>query len=154
MKYKVKLEGGELGETEFEATDLEQAESLARQWVRDGDWSESEQAELVTFTIEAEDGEEWGFKQVVGVPAEPACADRQEHDWQSPHELVGGCDNNPGVFSHGNGQLRFEEVCSNCGRYRTTITATVPSQAPPAPECATYREPDEESLAWVAETEE
>ena len=154
MKYLITIEGGELGETHIEATDLEQAEELARDWVLDGDWSKCERAELVTCSIEAEDGEEFVFEQAVGGPAEPPCEDVQEHDWQSPHELVGGCQNNPGVFGRGNAQLRFEEVCSNCGRYRTTITASVPGQAPPAPERATYREPDDESLAWVAQNTE
>lgn len=152
MKYKAKIEGGEFGETEIEASNLEQAEERAREWVREGDYTDFEQEEFVTFTIQDEKGEEWEFQQSVGGPVEPECEEAQEHNWQEPHALVGGgSEENPGVFSESNGQSRFEEVCCNCGRYRTRISASVPSANPQMPERVTYGEPDDESLRWVAD---
>jgi hypothetical protein len=53
-------------------------------------------------------------------PTEPkCCSDNGDHDWQAPQNLVGGCDQNPGVFGHGGGVLIYE-VCMNCGTEKVT----------------------------------
>lgn len=44
----------------------------------------------------------------------PPCLDDREHDWQSPVEIVGGIDENPGVFGHGGGVVIYE-CCMVCG---------------------------------------
>jgi hypothetical protein len=53
---------------------------------------------------------------------EPECEDGGgKHDWQSPHELVGGAEDNPGVWGHGSGEI-IDEVCMRCGCERSTDT--------------------------------
>lgn len=52
---------------------------------------------------------------------EPECEDGSEHDWQSPHEIVGGCESNPGVWANGGGVV-IHKVCMRCGCGRTTDT--------------------------------
>jgi hypothetical protein len=54
-------------------------------------------------------------------PDEPECVDGEEHDWQSPHEILGGLSENPGVMGHGGGVI-VEEVCMRCGCARMTDT--------------------------------
>lgn len=53
-------------------------------------------------------------------PDEPEC-DEHEHDWTSPHDIVGGLKENPGVWGHGGGVV-ITEVCSHCGCQRSTDT--------------------------------
>lgn len=55
------------------------------------------------------------------VPAEPACSIADEHDWQTPYEIVGGLEENPGVFGHGGGVITHA-VCMHCGCGRATDT--------------------------------
>jgi hypothetical protein len=145
MRYLIKIEGGELGETELDAHDIEQAEESARRWVLDGYWGHRGREEFVAFTILDENEVEWVFDQAIGGFAEPDCAEGHAHEWKSPHELVGGDECCPGIFDHGDDQYRFEVVCEHCGRYRTTITAG----GPVLESRQTYRRPDERSLAWV-----
>jgi hypothetical protein len=57
----------------------------------------------------------------------PDCESGEEHDWQSPHSLVGGLTENPGVHGHGGGVL-ITEVCSHCGCKRVTDTWAQNSQ--------------------------
>ncbi len=54
-------------------------------------------------------------------PQEPPCCDDGEHEWASPHEIVGGCAENPGVFGHGGGVI-IRECCTRCGCARVTDT--------------------------------
>lgn len=54
-------------------------------------------------------------------PPEPPCVDGQGHDWRSPHEIVGGIRENPGVWGHGGGVI-MHECCVRCGCRRTTDT--------------------------------
>ena len=51
---------------------------------------------------------------------EPNC-EKSDHDWQSPHDIVGGCEENPGVHGHGGGVV-ITEVCAHCGMYKITDT--------------------------------
>lgn len=53
-------------------------------------------------------------------PDEPECPEG-EHDWQSPHEIVGGIKSNPGVWGNGGGVI-ITEVCMRCGCGRHTDT--------------------------------
>ena len=46
-------------------------------------------------------------------PEEPECT-ADEHDWQAPREIVGGCEENPGVWGSG-GSVACTEVCMHCG---------------------------------------
>jgi hypothetical protein len=54
-------------------------------------------------------------------PGEPDCADDHEHHWISPHWLLGGVQENPGVVGHGGGVV-CTEVCRHCGCARVTDT--------------------------------
>ncbi|MCH8517910.1 MAG: hypothetical protein LAT68_16530 [Cyclobacteriaceae bacterium] len=69
-------------------------------------------------------GEEADEHIVVAHPPEPRCdaACDGQHRWQSPHALVGGIEQNPGVWGTGGASLRIEEVCVLCGTKRVTTT--------------------------------
>lgn len=55
-------------------------------------------------------------------PPEPRCDDgTRDHDWQSPFEILGGLEENPGVHMNGGGVI-ITEVCMKCGCTRTTDT--------------------------------
>ena len=55
-------------------------------------------------------------------PDIPECIDeREEHDWQQPYSIVGGCDSNPGIWGNAGGIIS-EEVCMKCGCKKTTDT--------------------------------
>ena len=54
-------------------------------------------------------------------PDAPACVDEGDHDWQSPHHLLGGLPENPGVWGKGGGVI-YTEVCMRCGTARTVDT--------------------------------
>lgn len=86
-------------------------------------------------------------------PPEPDCMDDEEHDWQSPYELLGGCQENPGVWGHGGGVV-IRSVCKHCGRYKITDTwAQNPYNGEQGLHSVAYEEADEASLAWIAESE-
>jgi hypothetical protein len=53
-------------------------------------------------------------------PPAPKCCARS-HCFQTPHEIVGGLKENPGVWGHGGGVI-IREVCMHCGCERTTDT--------------------------------
>lgn len=65
------------------------------------------------------DPEEPECKQIGLLPIE--FADEGEHDWQSPHEIVGGLEDSPGVWGKGGGVV-YTEVCVRCGTARITDT--------------------------------
>lgn len=54
-------------------------------------------------------------------PTDPPCVSGQKHIWRSPHFLVGGLQETPGVFSDGAG-VRSEYACLRCGCGRSTET--------------------------------
>lgn len=94
---------------------------------------------------------EVGSETVVLSVPEPECKDGFEHDWRRPIEVVGGCSENPGVFANGGGVITHE-VCAHCGRYRSEDTwAQHPETGEQGLHVVTYKEPDVESLAWIAE---
>jgi hypothetical protein len=57
---------------------------------------------------------------VVPMP-KPPCAPGEDHDWQSPYDIVGGCKENPGVWGHGGGVV-INECCIHCGARKRTDT--------------------------------
>lgn len=85
-------------------------------------------------------------------PAAKACtaADRGAHEWCSPHSVVGGIAENPGVRGHGGGVV-VEEICRHCGMHRTTDTWATDRTTGRPTEQVTYRAAGERSLAWLAE---
>lgn len=47
--------------------------------------------------------------------------DEHGHAWRSPHAVVGGIEENPGVYGHAGG-VTIDEVCVRCGLRRLTDT--------------------------------
>ena len=77
-------------------------------------------------------------------PPEPECLDGGDHHWCTPHEILGGCEQSPGVSSEG-GLVQTTEVCAKCGVYLHTI-ADLNSRA----DTISYSPADEESEKWAA----
>jgi hypothetical protein len=139
------------GEEEITAKTPEDA---AQKYVDGGDWGDSTETTFVSVCVTPldEDGEPNDDEQeciTISVdPEEPECSGG-EHDWQSPHELVGGLKENPGVYGHGGGVI-ITEVCSRCGAYRIRDTwAQNPENGEQGLHSVTYRDPDDESLLWL-----
>lgn len=91
-------------------------------------------------------------------PPEPTCTRHgrpgEEHDWQSPVELVGGIRKNPGVWGHGGG-AKIHTVCSHCGAHRHVDTwAQRRDTGEQGLTSVSYSDPDEASLVWVASLRE
>jgi hypothetical protein len=83
-------------------------------------------------------------------PDEPYCTE-SDHDWHSPHKVVGGIKSNPGVQGHGGGVL-ITEVCVHCGCYRVMDTwAQNPETGEQGLESVEYLDADDQSLAWIEE---
>jgi len=124
------------------------------EWLRDGAWDYGYlDAEVAPYVDGEPDYDASEMREIiVGDPEpEPDCDDNDDHDWQSPHKVVGGLDSNPGVWSRGGSQIATQEVCAHCGRYRDTVSESTPGQHPRTPERVTYSEADEASRAWVAD---
>ena len=75
---------------------------------------------------------------------EPA---HEPNDWRSPHELLGGLKENPGVQGHGGGVI-VEEIDANSGIKRITNTWDQ-GQGPEPVETIRYEDPTNESLEWA-----
>ena len=52
---------------------------------------------------------------------EPKCEQGDAHQWESPVDVVGGIDSNPGVWSYGGTTIGTSMVCVRCGMYRHSI---------------------------------
>lgn len=94
----------------------------AEQYVEGGDWGDCKTTSWVTVTAWREAIDEDG--NLIRVDEEdhaitietdvPDCYDDGEHEWKAPHELVGGCEENPGVWGSGGG-VKCHTVCLRCG---------------------------------------
>lgn len=83
-------------------------------------------------------------------PVEPDCEQGRAHDWRSPHSVVGGCAQSPGVQGHGGGVI-VREVCRHCGTYQITDTwAQDMSTGRQGLTSLAYEPADEVSSEWVA----
>ncbi len=54
-------------------------------------------------------------------PKPPRCLDGHRHEWEAPHYLVGGLEENPGVRGNGGGVF-IREACVLCGCGKLTNT--------------------------------
>ena len=104
----------------IEAASVEEALDNARGNVDPGNYSESDSTFWVRVDVRCDATGESGSDLVACDPEEPGCTER-EHDWQSPHEIVGGHVENPGVQGNLGGVI-IEEVCMHCGCARITNT--------------------------------
>jgi hypothetical protein len=113
-------EGGFVYRT-MTACSVEDALELARVGVDRSNYSGDDGTLYIGVRVYCPITEEQGSDTVTCEAEEPDCDDDQEHDWQSPIALVGGCKENPGVHGHGGGVL-ITEVCRHCGCKRVTDT--------------------------------
>jgi len=113
----------EVSEETIEVESMEAACDAAREWLREGDWDLSGgtlwvDARVIPVLNEIEQDGETVTVQID--PPAPKCL-AGEHVWDSPHAIVGGCRENPGVRGKGGGVV-INEVCTKCGCGRTTDT--------------------------------
>lgn len=116
---KLKISDG-MSEKSIDAVNLADARRQAIEWAEGGDYPEIE--ETIWITVRIYNG--YGCVETVVAainPPEPKCASEDGHNWQSPHALVGGCPDNPGVRGAGAG-LIIHEACVHCGAGRRTET--------------------------------
>lgn len=152
------------GEAEVEYPAAPSGREAAEEYVGDGSWGEPESTiwirvrawqTCLTLTDDGEVIEERanGEEHTIAVdPMEPECA-CEEHDWCSPHSVLGGLRENPGVRGNGGGVIA-REVCAHCGAYRVTDTwAQDPETGEQGLRSVSYEKPDGNSLAWVASLE-
>jgi hypothetical protein len=146
------------GTAEIEIT-AESAEEAAQDYVDGGDWDDIEETTWINVYVQEIDeaGEAVGDRERIKItldPEEPDCENADEHDWQSPHEVVGGLKENPGVYGHGGGVI-ITEVCAHCGGYRERDTwAQDHETGEQGLESVEYREADDASREWVASLSE
>lgn len=137
-------------EVQYEAQSSKLAAML---YVDDGDWDDSHtkttwiQVFIRPAGIEDERSESHWVRLD---PPTPFCEDgSRHHEWECPHEIVGGLKENPGVFGHGGG-VKIKSVCQRCGLYRITDTwATNPANGEQGLESVEYLQPDDQSVEWV-----
>jgi hypothetical protein len=120
------------GNCEVEYPDADSAEEAAREYVEDGDWGDwGDGDESFAINVGAgrvalfvdDDGDldtkryDWDGFVIVQHPDEPSCdaADDGEHRWANPHEMVGGIEENPGVWGGQGCSISTVEVCLLCG---------------------------------------
>jgi hypothetical protein len=105
------------------------AEEACEEYVSTGDWGDRSSTSWVSVSawqtgIDA-DGDVVQVNQehhsITIEAEEPTCDHADGHDWQSPHAIVGGLQENPGVWGHGGGVLIYQ-CCMRCGCGRVTDT--------------------------------
>lgn len=122
-EYRISDEGGD---EIIEAESMDEAKKKARNWLRDTfdvEFDEGEGTFWCDAYVEEIGNEEDMYSEHVTVainPPEPKCT-ADSHDWQSPYRIVGGIEENPGVWGHGGGVI-IKECCMNCGCLRETDT--------------------------------
>lgn len=154
------------GNAEVEYPLAESGGKAARQYVEDGDWAESK--ETMWFNICTwqrglmldENGEVIEVEcnkdtYIIDLdPKEPECCSEAGHNWCSPHSVVRGLHENPGVFAHGGGVI-INEVCKHCGVYRRIDTwAQNPENGMQGLISTKYIDADEDSLEWIENNED
>jgi hypothetical protein len=132
----------------------------AREWTENGDYDLTETIWVRVYVArETDPGYESGRGSddeetltVTLEPPEPPCGDDGgDHDWQSPHAIVGGIKENPGVQGHGGGVL-IHEACMRCGCARHTDTwAQNPSTGEQGLRSVAYEPHAHEEISTYAE---
>lgn len=105
---------------EIEADSATEALDIARDNVDRANYSDAEGTIWIDVRVSCEATGEEETATVELHEDEPSCTE-SAHDWQSPHEILGGCESNPGVWGHGGGVI-IREVCMCCGCERVTDT--------------------------------
>lgn len=153
------------------AESLDDAIERGREWITDGEWGDFQGTlncvvrEIVRYDDSEDDGEAGKIDERATnsgqsydcsaeiTADEPDCdeAARGGHDWQTPHKIVGGCTENPGVWGSGHGSVKCTVVCAKCGMYRTTDYGATQICNGQQMTRVTYTEVDEKSEAFVRE---
>lgn len=145
ITYTYHEDGGHSEEI-IDAGSMEEAEAVAEDLLRDGDWG-PEGGEVSARVIATDqDGHEVDRRSVTVTlePNEHELIERAggdpdcTHHWTSEGE--GGCDENPGVWGIGGAAVLIREHCSVCGIIRETVTGDVDT---PSRNSVTYRLPEE-----------
>lgn len=145
-------------EDEFDAESEDEAKELAEDWVRDGEWGTAGAVVLVDATSDEDDS----FVLTVEVEPDENAIDEHDrehqasghtHRWESPHDVVGGCTENPGVWALGGVHYGFLEVC-RCGAHRHTHSPVTDSVDMPRIEYPFGLWPREDCPEWFSEREE
>lgn len=116
--YTLREDGYDFGSVEAESAEeaLESADPAST-----GDYDTSNGTVWTRiYAVNEEDSDDSASRKFTIDPKEPACSGA-EHDWQSPHSILGGLRENPGVWGHGGGVI-MRCVCMRCGCERTTDT--------------------------------
>jgi hypothetical protein len=103
----------------YQAKDCQEAMQLAIDWWKDGSWENKTEIDIYVQEINPFDDDmrfpmEWETIEVGEDPPEPECTE-ESHGWETPHEIVGGLKENPGVWSLGGTTMVYHSVCSHCG---------------------------------------
>lgn len=121
------------GNAEVEMEDARTRGEAAKEYVDGGDWNEDEDTPTSTWVHVytwpryyvgddwIDDDDERDSETIEIEPKAPKCKEGHEHSWHSPHDIVGGLEDNPGVIGNGGGAI-IMEVCRHCGCGRTTDT--------------------------------
>jgi hypothetical protein len=121
------------GNAEVHYEHAESGREAAEEYVSDGDWGDDSSTGWVRVNYWQECvsvGDEGkvirgktseGSHKVTIEAQEPECSHKGGHDWQSPHEILGGLEENPGVWGHGGGVV-IHEICAHCGQRKITDT--------------------------------
>jgi hypothetical protein len=140
----------------FEAACLEDAIARVEEMIREGAYDEPVMVRYWLREVD-EDGIPLGPTYSGDVQAGPDprppltfCGDDDDaHNWVMPHEVVGGCEQNPGVFALGGTAMYYKQVCSRCGIYKVE-THSGPQRNPGELEVEIeYRAADDASRRWV-----
>ena len=127
--------------------DSEAAEKMKRIMEACENFDESNSTIWYSAELRNDEGEIIDGIQIEKHPEEPPCT-KSEHDWQTPHEIVGGSEVNPGY--HGN--HKYTEVCAHCGVYKDEDQdAMDPDTGERGLTSISYREADDVSLEWCAD---
>lgn len=134
--YEIRIDGEHGGI--IDATSAAEALEIAKDAVECQDNLSTEWVDVLVRCRET--GEE-AEETVTVEPTEPECEPGQKHDWQEPHAILGGLEENPGVWGHGGG-VTIDSVCMRCGCGRTHDTwAQRPSNGVVMPGGSTSYEP-------------
>lgn len=137
-QWKLREEGFEYDE--ITASSADEALQIAIDNCDRANYPDCEGTFFIDVRVDCEETGERDSTTVPLEPMEPDCADDEAHDWQSPHSLVGGLEENPGVHGNGGGVV-ITEVCRHCGCKRVTDTwAQNPSNGEQGLESVEYEE--------------
>lgn len=155
MKYRISEDGG--ASEIIDADDLKSAVAAAKEWASEGSYDERVMVSVYVQSVDedGDDTDEYGSAEVEAgpEPEAPECAEGEEHEWESPHELVGGIKENPGVWSLGGTTMTFHYVCGHCGAHKHE-TCYGSQRNPGQCDQVTYEEADDDTKEWLKQRQE